>query len=32
MGAFPQIMQIYGIDEELDITLSVEQPNVVFGP
>jgi hypothetical protein len=32
MGAFPQIMQVYGIEEELDISLSMENPNVSFGP
>jgi len=31
-GTFPQIMQVYGMEEELDISLSMEEPNVVFGP
>jgi len=32
VNAFPQIMQMFGIEEELDISLSMDKPNVTFGP
>ena len=25
-------MELYGIDEELDISLTMDKPNIVFGP